>query len=68
VKTSRDRMNAIRCDDVELTAQLVNVLNDLQTTNERCRAALIDGRLADLHTMAEHIVDRAVSLGMLAQT
>jgi hypothetical protein len=65
--SSQDRMNAIRLDDRELSAQLVCVLNELQTANERCRAALIDGNLPVLVELGRVISNRGASLMVLAR-
>jgi hypothetical protein len=64
---TRARALAIKLDDRELSAQLVCVLNELQASNERARAALLDGNLGKLAELGRLISNNGAVLIALAR-
>ena len=59
---TRATASALRANGREVDAQVVNVLNDLQTCNELARAALADGNTARLNKLAVAIIDNGHTL------
>ena len=65
-RPSRAVAAALHADGLEVFAQVVNALNDLQAANERGRAALARGDLGELVKLGTYISDRGMSLVSLA--